>query len=143
MIFSEYEGEYNEINEKTFRDLGSGLRFDMGLFDFFYSKSLNLEIKKMMGQCNKFLHVAISVSEEAKKDLMPSLKNKRKILDQIMLIYKLEGKLDGGSFLALKKLKKECTKIYKDNFNYMGKSFEDEYMPVSYIVDPKGKFEDY
>jgi len=96
----------------------------------------------MMGQCDKFLHYAIGFSEEAKKDLIPSLKNKRKILDQIMLIYKLEGKLDGGSFLALKKLKKECTKIYKDNFNYMGKSFEDEYMPVSYIVDPKGKFED-
>ena len=96
-----------------------------------------------MGQCDKFLHYAIGFSEEAKKDLIPSLKNKRKILDQILLIHKSEGKLDGQSFLALKKLKKECNKIYNDNFNYEGKSFEDEYMPVSYIVDPKGKFEDY
>ena len=72
-----------------------------------------------------------------------SLQNKRKILDQILLIHKSEGKLDGQSFLALKKLKKECTKIYNENFNFMGKSFDDEYMPVRFKVDPKGKFEDY
>ena len=115
----------------------------MGLFDFFYSKSLNLEVKKMMGQCDKFLFYAIGFSEGAKKDLVPSLQNKRKILDQILLIHKSEGKLDGQSFLALKKLKKECTKIYNENFNFMGKSFDDEYMPVCFKVDPKGKFEDY
>ena len=131
------------VYEKTFRDRGSGLRFVMGLFDFFYSKSLNLEVKKMMGQCDGFLRYAIALSEGAQKDLMPSLQNKRKILDQILLIHKSEGKLDGQSFLALKKLKKECTKIYNENFNFMGKSFDDEYMPVRFKVDPKGKFEDY
>ena len=72
---------------------------------------------------------------------MPSLYNKRKILDKILLIHRSERKLDGQSFLALKKLKKECVKIYKDNFNYMNKSFEEEYMPVRYKVDPKGKFD--
>ncbi len=115
----------------------------MGLFDFFYTKSLNLEIKKMMGQCDKFLLYAIGFSEDAKKDLLPSLENKRKILDQIILIHKAEKKLDGQSFLALKKLKKECIKIYNDNFNYLGKTFEEEYMPARYIVDPKGKLDDY
>ena len=118
------------------------LELCMGLFDFFYTKSLNLEIKKMMGQCDGFLNYAVSLSKETKKDLLPSLNNKRKILDKILLMHRLERKLDGPSFLALKKLKKECVKIYKDNFNYMNKSFEEEYMPVRYIVDPKGKFEE-
>ena len=132
-----------KINEKTFRDHRSGLKLIMGLFDFFYTKSLNLEIKKMMGQCDKFLLYAIGRSENTKKDLLASLENKRKILDQIISIHKAEKKLDGQSFLALKKLKKECTKIYNDNFNYLGKTFEEEYMPARYIVDPKGKLDDY
>ena len=45
-----------------------------------------------------------------------------------------KGKLDGQSFLALKELKKQCTKMYNDNFNYMGKSFDEEYMPVKFKV---------
>ena len=107
----------------------------MGLFDFFYGKSLDKEVNKMIGQCDGFLHYAIGLSEEAKKELLPSLKDKREVLDEIMITYKSKkGKLDGQSFLALKELKKQCTKMYNDNFNYMGKSFDEEYMPVKFKV---------
>jgi len=108
----------------------------MGLFDFFYgkSKTLNTEIKKMMGQCDSFLHYAIALSEGVKKDLMPLLKNKREILNQIQNIHRSEGKLDGQTFLALKELKKECVKSYNKHFNYMGRSFEEEYTPISFKI---------
>ena len=124
------------VNEKTFRDRGSGLGFNMGLFDFFYgnSKTLHKEVKKMIGQCDGFLHYSIALSEDAKRDLMPLLKNKREILDQIKDIHKSEGKLDGPTFLALKNLKKECVKSYNKDFNYMGKSFEEEYTPISFKI---------
>ena len=39
----------------------------MGLFDFFYGKSLDKEVNKMMSQCDGFLHYAIALSEGAKK----------------------------------------------------------------------------
>ena len=91
----------------------------MGLFDFFYgnSKILHKEVKKMMGQCDGFLHYSIALSGSSKKELMPLLKNKREILDQIQSIHRSEGKLDGQTFLALKDLKKECVKSYNKYFN--------------------------
>jgi len=109
----------------------------MGLFDFFYgnSKTLHKEVKKMMGQCDGFLHYSIALSEGSKKDLMPLLKNKREILDQIQSIHRSEGKLDGQTFLALKDLKKECVKSYNEYFNYMGRSFEEEYTSISFKID--------
>ena len=111
----------------------------MGIFDFFYTKSLNLEIKKMMGQCDGFLRYALSLSKETKKDLLPSLYNKRKILDKILLIHRSERKLDGQSFLALKKLKKECVKIYKDNFNYIDTNFFQTEKTIKKNLDTKYK----
>ena len=41
----------------------------MGLFDFFYgnSKTLHKEVKKMIGQCDGFLHYSIALSEDASK----------------------------------------------------------------------------
>ena len=64
---------YVSVNnyEKTFRDRGSGLKLIMGLFDFFYGKSLDKEVNKMMSQCDGFLHYAIALSEGAKKELLP------------------------------------------------------------------------
>ncbi len=61
----------------------------MGLFDFFYGKSLDKEIKKMMSQCDGFLHYAIALSEGAKKDLLPYIqikKNTLKYKDSILKI---------------------------------------------------------
>ena len=56
----------------------------MGLFNFL-KKNLKLEYNKMMGQCDKFLFYVIGFSEGAKKDLVPLLQNKKKILDRKFL----------------------------------------------------------
>ena len=130
------------INEKIFSDLGSGLGFSMGLFNFL-KKNLKLEYNKMMGQCDKFLFYAIGFSEGAKKDLVPLLQNKKKILDRLLDIYRSTGKLDWSSIKVLKKLKKECIQLYNEHFNFMGKSFDEEYTPIRFKIDPTGDTEDY
>ena len=106
----------------------------MGLFDLFYGKSLDKEVNKMMGQCDGFLIFAITASENI-KGLLPILQEKKKTLDKIILTYRSnKGKLDGQSFLVLKKLKEECSKIYNENFNYTEKTFDDEYTPIRFKI---------
>ena len=94
------------------------------------NKKTHREHYTAIGQCDLFLTYAIHALKGNR--LEKEIITKKQVLDQIIKKFRVNPleMLEMKDASDLMKLNKECRSFYNKHFNWMGKSFDEEYTPV-------------